>query len=135
MDVFEVARFEAEPEAVRRCRHWVVGCLRDEIDAAVLSDVQLGTSELAANAVRHASGGAFRVELRRRDGTLRVSVHDDDPEVPTRHEVGPDSPGGRGLAIVEAIARRWGWSADPAGGKEVWFEVAAPDPAAVPPPG
>lgn len=122
LGVFEAARFDSEPGAVRRCRQWLAGCLRDEVDATVLQDVQLCTSELAANAIRHASS-PFRVELRRDDTTLRVSVHDDDPQGPARLEVGPTSPGGRGLAIVDAIAHRWGWSADPGAGKDVWFEV------------
>lgn len=91
----------------------------------MLQDVQLCTSELAANAVRHASS-PFRVEVRLDDTTLRVSVHDDSPQTPTRLDVAPTSPGGRGLAIVDAVAGGWGWTADPGLGKDVWFEVTLP---------
>jgi hypothetical protein len=34
-----------------------------------------------------------------------------------------DDEGGRGLALVDALATRWGVDADGAG-KSVWFEVA-----------
>ena len=35
----------------------------------------------------------------------------------------PDSPGGRGLALVRALATNVGLDDDPGGGKVVWFEV------------
>lgn len=124
--MFEVARFQAEPEAVTRCRHWLVGCLAEQVDERRLQDAALCVSELAANAIRHARS-PFIVELESFDGWVRVSVHDDDLDGSARSPAAgrPDvtQPTGRGLFIVDSVARQWGSFSYPDDGKDIWFEV------------
>ncbi|MEV0278656.1 ATP-binding protein [Streptomyces sp. NPDC050610] len=99
---------------------------------------ELLACELATNSVRHTRGSAT-VRLHWLYPVLRVSVWDASPDLPKRYEpsagvdagggVGAYAEGGRGLAIVELVADRWGGCAigdgvNGPGGKTVWFELA-----------
>ncbi|MFB8245436.1 ATP-binding protein [Streptomyces sp. NPDC055952] len=86
-------------------------------------------AELASNAVLHGRvpGRDFRLLLELRPGrTLRIEVTDARGDrVPRLPEpVEEDAEGGRGMAIVQACADRWGVSGAPAGAKTVWAELA-----------
>jgi len=86
--------------------------------------VALLVSELVTNALVH---GRPPLELRasRVSDGLRVEMLDGAGERrPRRRSVQPstDDPRGRGLAIVSALATRWGTAPSP-GGKTVWFEL------------
>ncbi|MEU9164291.1 ATP-binding protein [Streptomyces sp. NPDC048424] len=86
-------------------------------------------AELAANAVTHGRvrGRDFRLVLRIAPGaTLRIEVSD------TRREFGPplvaevpdvEAESGRGIALVSALAARWGTDHGPAPLKTVWAEM------------
>lgn len=98
--------------------------------AAALGDelcqtAALLTSELVTNAIRYGGSRAV-LEARMPGGALRVSVHDDNPQLP---EVGTapalTDEGGRGVLLVSTLADRWGVEAD-ATGKAVWFELDVP---------
>ncbi|MFE9920221.1 ATP-binding protein [Streptomyces sp. NPDC005774] len=112
--------------------------------------VELVVAELAANAVTHGRVPGRDAELRLSrdaDGTrLRVEVSDARGErlpVPAA-DGGPLTEGGRGLALVAALAEEWGVAERPgAPGKTVWALVAtstdtspvpgrAPDPVGCP---
>ncbi|MFK4212645.1 ATP-binding protein [Streptomyces sp. NPDC030920] len=91
---------------------------------------ELLTSELTTNSVRHAQGPAG-VRLQWRHPVLRVSVWDLSPDLPKpyRPAVGPEAEAGRGMAILELVADRWGGCAIGegelgSGGKTIWFELA-----------
>ena len=86
------------------------------------SDAELLISELVTNAVTH-GGSAADVAIRLLPDRVQVAVTDDAGHAPTeRKRSGDDGESGRGLAIVEALADRWGdFSAD--GRKTVWFEL------------
>ncbi|MFJ1822911.1 ATP-binding protein [Streptomyces sp. NPDC088139] len=91
---------------------------------------ELLTSELTTNSVRHAQGHAG-VRLQWRHPVLRVSVWDLSPDLPKpyRPAVGPEAEAGRGMAILELVADRWGGCAIGegelgSGGKTIWFELA-----------
>ena len=126
--MFEVARFEPALLSVGECRRWLARCVDGEVDAAVAIDAQLCVSELAADAVRHAAT-PYRVDVQGAGPWLRIAVHDDSNDPPVPLDVGPGSPGGRGLSIVEAVALRWGWALDPGGGKDIWCEIGSEPPA------
>lgn len=79
------------------------------------------TSELVANAVRHAAT-RLAVDVRLEDEVVRVEVHDTAAALPEVRPVDLSALGGRGLHLVEALARRWGVDPEP-GGKVVWFEL------------
>ncbi|MBD0844269.1 ATP-binding protein [Streptomyces sp. TRM68416] len=86
-------------------------------------------TELVANAVRHASGERVRIIINRRDkDRVYVAVVDRDPRhLPELREAGAEEPGGRGLALVEEMADRWGYDLMGSGlrpwGKRVWAEM------------
>ncbi|MFE6050511.1 ATP-binding protein [Kitasatospora sp. NPDC056446] len=98
---------------------------------------QLLVSELVTNAVRHTRvprdrliGVHFRLTP---DGTLRIEVHDADSEKPVLRDtpapVSADS--GRGLLLVDALARSWGCSPRAGGiGKFVWCHITPEEDAA-----
>ncbi|MCY0948938.1 ATP-binding protein [Streptomyces sp. H27-S2] len=99
-----------------------------KVDAGVAGTAELVLSELVTNAVRHARaphGRDIGVRLVRRSGTLRVEVADAGPPVElAAREAAEGDERGRGLAIVEALASRWGYRPRAHGiGKAVWAEV------------
>ncbi|KOU13841.1 hypothetical protein ADK52_38045 [Streptomyces sp. WM6372] len=115
-----------------------LGGLTDEERHAVVEDVLLLVSEAVTNAVRH-GGGPTELVLRlcpsgpdaalRRVGNLRIEVSDASRTMPRlRTPTVLGLPGGYGLMVMNLLARRWGVMPR-AGGKTVWFEVAAPVPA------
>jgi anti-sigma regulatory factor (Ser/Thr protein kinase) len=111
-------------ESVRASRNFVVAALRRlEADDLVL-DATLIVSELATNAVRHARS-PFRVSVSELGGLLCISVKD----VGDGHAAMPtiaqdDAIEGRGMAIIEALAHRWGCN-DHEDGKVVWAQLAS----------
>jgi anti-sigma regulatory factor (Ser/Thr protein kinase) len=54
--------------------------------------------------------------------TVRLEVADTSSRAPVPRCVGGESTGGRGLALVDCLADRWGWRAEGAG-KSIWCEV------------
>jgi anti-sigma regulatory factor (Ser/Thr protein kinase) len=54
------------------------------------------------------------------DGLPVIEVWDDIDEEPTLREPGEDDVSGRGLILVEALAKRWGTNPVVGGGKVVW---------------
>lgn len=91
-------------------------CDDDDEVAAVL------TSEVVTNAVRFA---ASQVTLRLvlRGDLLRVEARDDGGGMPRVLPTNVDAVSGRGLLLVQELARAWGAESAEGGGKVVWFEV------------
>lgn len=103
-----------------------VGAVGSRLTGAVASDIELLTTEVVANAVRHAHLDpsqeiVLRVVI---DGNLRVEVTDPGPpfEATTRRPAGEES--GWGLFLLDTIATSWGVEPEGAG-KTVWFEVGS----------
>ena len=94
----------------------------------VIDDASLLTSELMSNAVTHGSG-VVDLEIEVHDGLLHVGVHDDGRDTPVVRGTGATSLGGRGMWIVQSIARDWGSESDSEDpGKTVWFELVVRTP-------
>ena len=107
--------------AAARARRFVAATMRAWGCDDAIADAELLVSELVTNAVLHARSET-RVTMERDGSTLRISVHDTSPTRPRLRRLGPESVTGRGLLLVDRIARRWG--VDPeTDGKSVWFEV------------
>ncbi|MEW9530803.1 ATP-binding protein [Microbispora sp. NPDC049125] len=117
-------QFPGTAAAVQCARTFIADALggRGRADDAVLL-----VSELATNAVRHtvsgAPGGVFEVDVLVDGACVHVEVHDGGgsgaPCVRARDD---DAMNGRGVAIMEALADRWGYYRDEAGAV-VWFEL------------
>jgi anti-anti-sigma factor len=99
---------------VTACQQWQVEHVVDRM-ATILT-------ELVANAVLHA-GTELVVSVSVSGGHLYVAVHDRSPRPP--HLGGGDDPetgGGSGLLVVDALAEAWGF-APTVRGKVVWASV------------
>jgi len=96
------------------------GVARDSID-----DVVLVASELVGNAVVHTAARReqLAVSWEVEPVTVVVRVTDSSPTLPRPSAVDANQPGGRGLAIVAAIASDWGVQCSRQG-KQVWARVA-----------
>lgn len=116
----------AELRSVTTGRHFARDVVTEWDLQQLADDVQLGTSELVANAVRHA-GTEVTLTLRR-DELLTVEVRDGHPVLhqPFSPHLDLTAESGRGLQIVAAISDDWG-IASVANGKSIWFKLALPD--------
>ncbi|MEV6331730.1 ATP-binding SpoIIE family protein phosphatase [Streptomyces sp. NPDC051909] len=83
--------------------------------------VELLISEVVTNAVRYAER-PVTLRLLRTD-VLRCEVGDDSPQLPRQRRARETDESGRGLFLVNRLARRWG-ATRLSGGKVVWFELA-----------
>lgn len=101
----------------RACAGWKVDTVTDR--------AQIVTTELVANALRHA-GTQMELTVSLRQRYLHLSVRDDCRAVPrlggSDDDLGTD---GRGLKIVEALAAGWG-STPTENGKVVWATLQLP---------
>jgi anti-sigma regulatory factor (Ser/Thr protein kinase) len=120
----------ARPESVRGARGFVSETLCDWGLDLMIEDVELVISELVTNALRHAllhvqtaeplGSPPIRLSLIRVDGYLMCAVTDPSSAIPLRREPDYAAQTGRGLHLVEAFSRSWGWTPLPAAGKIVW---------------
>jgi anti-anti-sigma factor len=85
------------------------------VDRAVLL-----AGELVTNAVLHARTD-LRLRLELRGELLHLAVRDGSPRLLRLATIpDPDAKGGRGLWLVEQLARAWGVNRHPDGGKVIW---------------
>ncbi|MFI1566194.1 ATP-binding protein [Streptomyces sp. NPDC020490] len=117
--------FTAEPTEVAALRramrlHLGIWGLHQLVDEA-----QLCVSELASNVITHVGPGTPATLAVSMSGVhLRIEVHDPDTRaLPTLLDAKADSEGGRGVALVDALADRWGVQVRP-DGKVTWCELA-----------
>jgi anti-sigma regulatory factor (Ser/Thr protein kinase) len=100
---------------------------------AAVGDAALVISELLSNAIRHARplpGSSLQVEWALDNGAVEVAVSDGGaPTRPQRAHASVSALGGRGLDIVDYLARTWGVRTDDSG-LTVWAVLAAPPSAA-----
>lgn len=64
-------------------------------------------------------------------GHLRLEVRDGSARIPHQRRYGTQATTGRGIALVDGLAVRWG-VVPASDGKTVWCELSAPDEAAEP---
>jgi anti-sigma regulatory factor (Ser/Thr protein kinase) len=116
--------------AVQDARRFVDGLLNSWDQAQVSDDVQLLVSEVVTNALIHA-GSDVDLRMLAFADHVRMEVRDFASQPPVPYPFAASDEGvaeaehGRGLFLVEALARDWNTS--PNGrGKTVWLEVEVP---------
>ena len=114
--------FDGVPQSVARVRRFVADALDRRYPRDVVFDCSLIASEMATNAYQHAGGSPFRVGMRLDSGRVRITVEDTSTAPPSIPQPLDHDEGGRGVAIIDALADRWGADSLP-GGKVVWAEV------------
>ncbi len=107
--------FPGDPAQVAHARRFVQRTLAPHGPAA---DAALLTSELATNAIRHSAsgrGGTFEVIIwQARPPSASPSTDAGSPSIPVPVPPGLLTSSGRGLALVDALACRWGQHTRPA---------------------
>ena len=109
--------------AARTARHHLSSFLHEHnLAQPVVDDALVVISELVANAVRHATpqpDGSLGVSWALADGSLVVTVADGGSgRAPHVASATTEAEGGRGLAIVSLLTRRW-WVEQQADGLRV----------------
>lgn len=114
------------PSSVTKGRHFVRDVLSEWGLPRLADDAQLGTSELVANAVRHARTDLLLTVSRQ--PVVTIAIRDGEPQLQRRvtGEEATLAESGRGLHIVAAISQDWG-IATGSDGKIIWFSLARPD--------
>ncbi|WP_406710497.1 ATP-binding protein [Streptomyces edwardsiae] len=152
MQVLQVQlEIRPDPAEVGRARRWARSRLAGSgiaADGPLAETLILLVSELVTNAVVH-TGCAAVVRLSLpgvgpdaeasgagsasgmdsasssgpgEEGVVRLEVADRSGRAPVPRCVDGEATGGRGLALVDGLADRWGWSAEGAG-KRIWCEL------------
>lgn len=122
-DVIATRSFPAELDSVRAARHVTASLLDGETAQEVAEVVAIVVTELASNAVLHASSG-FTLTISRSPAAVRIAVRDDSPLVPLDDGRPFDIRTGHGLSVVTQLACAWDVEGLP-NGKVVWAELAA----------
>lgn len=116
-------RIPADVRHVGRSRRWVRHHAPSDASPESLRVLELLTSEVVTNAVKYGRCDEVVVRLGLRRDVVEVVVLDANPEPPLL--IGPSQhrDGGRGMLLVDSLAREWGVERHEADGKSVWFCV------------
>ena len=117
------SRLPATSQAAQSARALVAAQVDGALTIEQKQVAQLLVSELVTNALRHTESDVILLDVRT-NGGVRVSVADMSPEIPRQQSPGPDEHEGRGLMIVDELAKAWGIDPVPGDGKRIWFELA-----------
>lgn len=92
---------------------------------AVVGDAQLCVTELVSNVITHVGVGTpATLAVSMNDTRLRIELHDPDTRaLPTLVSAQDESEAGRGMALIDALADRWGVQLR-AEKKVTWCELA-----------
>jgi serine/threonine-protein kinase RsbW len=120
-----------EAESAGQVRRALVDDLsRDGLSRDVIDDAALLITELITNSVRYAKplpGDVLQVSWFLDGGRLVLRITDGGGrDAPHRLDAGPRDTRGRGLAIVDAVATRWGVEREVGGLSTVWAELSTP---------
>ncbi|MGR4881536.1 ATP-binding protein [Streptomyces sp. LARHCF249] len=113
-------RLLAVPKAAPLLRHAV----REHLGADASPDAELCVSELLGNVIAHLGEGTpVTLRITGRAARTRVELTDPDPRAwPVLRQAADTDESGRGLALLDAVALRWGVTRG-LGSKTVWCEL------------
>ncbi|WP_017585574.1 ATP-binding protein [Nocardiopsis ganjiahuensis] len=122
------ASYGAVPGSVRAAREFGVASLSAWGMSEPAENLRLVISELVGNACRHAVTGGrpehTRVTLQLKplpaDGAVVCMVSDPSPQGPVQVDAHHFAESGRGLGLIAAFSREWGWNSVDGHGKVVW---------------
>lgn len=114
-------RFPRSPAAPAAARRFVTDWLAEHGRRELIESAELAVSELATNAVAHARSD-FTVSVECRNDGVRILVGDASTDAPELHLGDATATGGRGLAIISALASAIGHELLD-GGKLVWADL------------
>lgn len=114
--------FLSRHDSIPTARRFAVGTSRSWGYGAMGDDMALLVSELVTNAVLHTDADGT-LELTEMADGVHVEVHDCSTVAPTLGRGGPGDESGRGIRLVQQLARAWGVIGR-CDGKAVWFELA-----------
>ncbi|WP_371101709.1 ATP-binding protein [Streptomyces sp. PU_AKi4] len=118
--------FLAEPKEVSVLRGLTRTRLSDWGLQELSDSAQLCVSELVSNVITHVGCGTpANLTVSLRGARLRIELRDPDARaLPTLVEASDDAEGGRGMALIDALAERWGIDLHD-NGKVTWCELVA----------
>lgn len=114
--------FDPRPESIGQARKFTTETLDDWGLHDRAEDIRLCVSELATNALVHATvtGHRFLVRLDADEEVVRLEVHDSRRQQPAAREPAATDVSGRGLVLVAALSDGWGVEDCGSLGKIVW---------------
>ena len=117
--------FTAEPSEVATLRRITLLQLETWGLSHLADEAQLCVSELVSNVIKHVGPGTpATLAVSMKSKRLRIEVHDPDTRAfPTLRAADTDAEAGRGMALVDAVADRWGVQLAP-DHKITWCELA-----------
>ncbi|MFJ6636732.1 ATP-binding protein [Streptomyces sp. NPDC091376] len=116
---------ERDARRVQMARRLTAARLRSYFLDGLVDDAILVVSELVTNAIVHSGGTQVTFTMTVRDGYLHICVHDEMAGVPEPRAVDDDAEMGRGLFLVQCLARAHGgnWGIRDAGAT-TWCTLA-----------
>ncbi|MGW2330608.1 ATP-binding protein [Streptomyces sp. NPDC001700] len=119
-----VLPFAADPSQLADLRRAVRAELAAWGMSSLAHEVELITTELASNVIKHVGeGSAATLVLDAGADQLRVELHDKSDKEPQRLHPTYDDESGRGLQLLTALSPSWG-TIRTAAGKAVWCELS-----------
>lgn len=120
----------ADPAVLASIRRSIMTEFAD-VEETHLGDVALAAVEMVTNAFEHGDGPRyFEMSHVETPCMFEISVEDSNTAMPTMGEsrFGEDALRGRGLKLVDGLAKAWGFEIDPTTGtKTVWASIGCPD--------
>jgi hypothetical protein len=109
------------PIAAEQARVLTKIALADWNVPEVADSALLIAAELVTNAMK--IGDVFSIALSRQGGSVLIEVRDTSEASPDCRSQSVDRVDGRGLFLVAACSKDWGWRLEEQGGKTVWAVV------------
>jgi anti-sigma regulatory factor (Ser/Thr protein kinase) len=129
----ELPTLPTTPAWARRHARAVLGAWQitpDSTEVAILLVSEIVKNAVAASTAQAEQTSAVAAPItqtiRYQRGQIIIEITDNNPSPPVLTDAGPDAETGRGLLLVQALAKEWYWHYPPDGGKTVCFVLSTP---------